>query len=51
MRTRRGRGLLAGMPVPIKDLMNVERVKTTQGSPIYKDNIPPRSDLCRTSRE
>src|SRR5712664_573136 len=40
-----GRGLLAGMPVPIKDLMNVEGVKTTQGSPIYKDNIPARSDL------
>ena len=40
-----GRGLLAGMPVPIKDLMNVEGVKTTQGSPIYKDNIPARSDI------
>ncbi|HVD85763.1 MAG TPA: amidase family protein, partial [Bradyrhizobium sp.] len=40
-----GRGLLAGMPVPIKDLTAVEGVKTTQGSPIYKDNIPARSDL------
>src|SRR6266849_3617090 len=40
-----GRGLLAGMPVPIKDLTAVERVLTTQGSPIYKDNIPARSDL------
>ncbi len=39
------RGLLAGMPVPIKDLTNVEGVLTTQGSPIYKDNIPARSDL------
>src|SRR5260370_6510761 len=39
------RGLLAGMPVPIKDLTNVEGVLTTQGSPIYKDTIPARSDL------
>src|SRR5665213_213506 len=39
------RGLLAGLPVPIKDLTNVAGVLTTQGSPIYKDNIPARSDL------
>src|SRR6266545_3747587 len=39
------RGLLAGMPLPIKDLTNVEGVRTTQGSPIYKDNIPARSDI------
>ena len=30
------RGLLAGLPVPIKDLTNVEGVLTTQGSPIYQ---------------
>jgi amidase len=40
-----GRGLLAGMPIPIKDLTSVEGVRTTQGSPIYKDNVPARSDL------
>src|SRR3954451_2884035 len=39
------RGLLAGLPVPIKDLTNVEGALTTQGSPIYKDNVPARSDL------
>src|SRR6202041_2266116 len=39
------RGLLAGMPIPIKDLINVEGVLTTQGSPIYKDTVPARSDL------
>src|SRR6266550_5835620 len=39
------RGLLAGMPIPIKDLTNVAGVLTTQGSPIYRDNIPARSDL------
>src|SRR5207253_2928913 len=31
------RGLLAGLPVPIKDLIDVEGVLTTQGSPIYRD--------------
>ena len=39
------RGLLAGLPVPIKDLTAVEGVLTTQGSPIYKDDVPARSDL------
>src|SRR4051812_33578166 len=39
------RGLLAGMPIPIKDLINVEGVLTTHGSPIYRDNIPARSDI------
>jgi amidase len=39
------RGLLAGLPVPIKDLTDVEGVLTTHGSPIYKDRIPARSDL------
>src|SRR5258708_3589926 len=39
------RGLLAGMPVPIKDLTAVAGVLTTQGSPIYKDHVPARSDL------
>jgi amidase len=39
------RGLLAGMPVPIKDLTAVAGVLTTQGSPIYKDTIPAHSDL------
>jgi amidase len=39
------RGLLRGLPVPIKDLTNVAGVRTTQGSPIYKDNVPARSDL------
>src|SRR5580693_4899517 len=39
------RGLLAGMPIPIKDLTNVEGVLTTQGSPIYKDTVATRSDI------
>lgn len=39
------RGLLAGLPVPIKDLTDVAGVLTTQGSPIFKDRIPEHSDL------
>ena len=38
------RGLLAGMPVLIKDLSNVEGVRSTMGSPIYADLIPDTSD-------
>jgi amidase len=39
------RGLLAGLPVPIKDLTNVGGVLTTQGSPIFKDRIATQSDI------
>src|SRR5436190_8131410 len=39
------RGLLAGLPVPIKDLIAVKGVRTTQGSPIYADQVPARSDI------
>jgi amidase len=39
------RGLLAGLPVPIKDLFNVKGVLNTQGSPIFKDAISANSDL------
>ncbi|MBV5270933.1 MAG: amidase, partial [Afipia sp.] len=39
------RGLLAGMPVPIKDLTDVAGVKTTQGSPIFKDTIATKSNI------
>jgi amidase len=39
------RGLLAGLPVAIKDLTDVAGVRTTYGSPIFKDHVPPRSDI------
>jgi amidase len=39
------RGMLAGLPVPIKDLTDVAGVLTTQGSPIFKNRIPERSDF------
>lgn len=38
-----GRGWLAGLPVVIKDLHEVEGVRTTHGSPIFKDHVPTRS--------
>ena len=40
-----GRGRLAGMPVPIKDLTAVKGVRTTQGSPIFGDFVPAASDV------
>jgi amidase len=39
------RGMLAGLPVPIKDLTNVGGVLTSQGSPIFKDRIATQSDI------
>jgi amidase len=39
------RGLLAGMPVAIKDLTDVAGVRTTYGSPIFRDHVPARSDI------
>ena len=39
------RGPLAGLPIPIKDLTAVAGVRTTQGSPIFRDNVPERSDI------
>ncbi|HEV3247792.1 MAG TPA: amidase family protein, partial [Beijerinckiaceae bacterium] len=39
------RGLLAGLPVPIKDLSNVAGVRSTQGSPIFANFVPERSDI------
>ena len=36
-------GWLAGLPVAIKDLMDVEGVRTTYASPIYADHVPAKS--------
>lgn len=44
-RPRSERGMLAGMPVAIKDLTEVEGVRTTYGSRIFENNIPDRSDI------
>ncbi len=36
-------GWLAGLPVPIKDLADVAGVRTTYGSPIFRDHVPATS--------
>ncbi|MBN8888766.1 MAG: amidase, partial [Rhodospirillales bacterium] len=36
-------GWLAGLPVAIKDLADVAGVRTTYGSPIFRDHVPERS--------
>lgn len=38
-------GYLWGLPVAIKDLTEVEGVRTTFGSPIFADHVPQRSDV------
>jgi amidase len=45
------RGLLAGLPIPIKDLANVAGVRSTQGSPIFANRIPDTSDILVTHVE
>ncbi|MFL5040061.1 MAG: amidase [Xanthobacteraceae bacterium] len=39
------RGVLAGLPIVIKDLTDVAGVRTTYGSPIFRDHVPQRSDI------
>src|SRR3954469_23834102 len=39
------RGLLAGLPIAIKDLNDVAGLRTTYGSQIFADNVPTRSDI------
>ena len=38
-------GWLGGLPIGVKDLNDVEGVRTTFGSPIYKDNVSTKTDL------
>jgi amidase len=37
------RGILGGLPVPIKDLENVAGVRSTKGSTIYSNHVPTAS--------
>jgi amidase len=39
------RGLLGGLPIAVKDLNAVAGVRCTQGSPIFADTVPDRSDI------
>src|SRR5215467_2469963 len=38
-------GPLHGLPVAHKDLVETRGIRTTFGSPLYKDYIPPEDDL------
>lgn len=40
-----GPGCLYGLPIAIKDLSDVEGVRTTHGSPVFADHIAKRSDI------
>ena len=39
------RGPLHGFPFAIKDLVETAGLRTTHGSPIYKDHVPDKDDL------
>ncbi len=39
------RGPLHGLPIAVKDLVNVAGVVSTQGSPLFKDHVPQSDDL------
>ena len=38
-------GPLAGVPVAIKDLISTRGMRTTFGSPLYRDNVPDEDDV------
>ena len=51
--TRRSRvaapvGVLHGLPVAHKDLVDTAGIRTTRGSPFYRDNVPTRDALIVT---
>jgi amidase len=41
-------GLLHGLPIAIKDLMDTKGIRTTYGSPIHADHVPDRDALIVT---
>ncbi|MFD2207999.1 amidase [Kiloniella antarctica] len=45
------RGILAGIPVPIKDLTATKGVRTTSGSPIFANRTPDWSDALVETME
>ncbi|WP_439814861.1 amidase [Zavarzinia sp. CC-PAN008] len=44
-REEAGPGWLAGLPIAVKDLTEVEGVRTTWGSTLFRDHVPARSDV------
>ena len=45
------RGVLAGLPVVVKDLADVAGVRSTRGSPIFRDHVPDESAFVVTTME
>jgi amidase len=45
-----GLGLLHGMPVAVKDLHETKGIRTTYGSPLFRDNVP-NADCLLVQRE
>src|SRR5262245_8393734 len=41
-------GVLHGLPIAHKDLVDTAGIRTTRGSPIYRDNVPTRDALIVT---
>lgn len=39
------RGPLHGLPIAVKDLVNVAGIASTQGSPIFRDHVPETDDV------
>ena len=39
------RGPLHGLPIAIKDMVNVAGLRSTKGSPAFSDNVPTQDDL------
>jgi amidase len=42
---KRPQGLLGGLPIAIKDVIATKGVRTTWGSPIYRDHVPAEDHL------
>ena len=47
----RDRGLLRGLPVPIKDLTNVAGVRTTHGSKLFEHHVPQSTGVVAENLE
>ncbi len=39
------KGALHGLPIAVKDLVNVAGIPSSQGSPLFKDHVPANDDL------
>src|ERR1700751_1682052 len=48
----KGQGLLAGIPIGVKDIMATQEMPTTNGSPIYAGHMPAKdAEIVRQIKE